>query len=77
MITWCFDDLKFFMVHGGVQKMGYKRKVLFRDFDYEEDDYDRLNNVIRRKDQKSVFTNKAKIKKFEFDYEEDPYEPEK
>lgn len=42
-----------------------------RDFDYEEDDYDRLKN-IRKQDR---FTNKSKLKKFEFDYEEDAYEP--
>ncbi|WP_199872928.1 hypothetical protein [Inediibacterium massiliense] len=48
-----------------------KIKVYKRDFDYEEDDYDRLNRMTKR----STFTNKAKLKKFEFDYEEDPYEP--
>ncbi|WP_165000274.1 hypothetical protein [Anaerophilus nitritogenes] len=48
-------------------------KVYKRDFDYEEDDYDRLN-IMRNQ---SIFTNKARLKKFEFDYEEDPYEPMK
>lgn len=47
------------------------------EFDYEEDDYDRLNRLNKsNKDDKS-FTNKVTLKKPEFDYEEDPYEPEK
>lgn len=50
------------------------KKVLSRiNFDYEEDDYDRLKH--RKKAE--LFTNKATFKKIEFDYEEDPYEPEK
>lgn len=49
----------------------YKKGLYKRDFDYEEDDYDRLKNMKKE----SIFTNKAKLKKFEFDYEEDPYEP--
>ncbi|MCT4621111.1 MAG: hypothetical protein N4A62_17200 [Marinisporobacter sp.] len=44
-----------------------------RDFDYEEDDYDRLKNIQK----KNTFTNKSTMKKYEFDYEEDPYEPMK
>lgn len=53
-----------------------KRSPHIRNFDYEEDDYDRLQNMNRRKSYYSSFTNKATLKKFEFDYEEDPYEPE-
>ncbi len=44
------------------------------NFDYEEDNYDRLINM--EKNNKDFFTNKAKIKKQEYDYEEDSYEPE-
>ncbi|MFZ5969435.1 MAG: hypothetical protein ACOYVK_19930 [Bacillota bacterium] len=52
--------------------MGKSRKDYLRsEFDYEEDEYDRL----QRFNQKTVFTNKAQMKKFEFDYEEDAYEP--
>lgn len=47
------------------------------DFDYREDEYDRLKNLNRSKNEHKVFTNKANFKKIEFDYEEDPYEPEK
>ncbi|MBF8984201.1 hypothetical protein IZY60_11705 [Lutibacter sp. B2] len=43
------------------------------EFDYEEDDYDKIENGKNVK--KTGFTNKATMKKFEFDYEEDPYEP--
>lgn len=43
-----------------------------RDYDYEEDAYDRLQNMKKE----NVFTNKGRVKKFEFDYEEDLYEPE-
>jgi len=48
-----------------------------RDFDYEEDDYDRLKRTTVSKNPYRGFTNKATMKKTEFDYEEDPYEPEK
>lgn len=48
-----------------------------RDFDYEEDFYDRLKNLNSSKNPSKGFTNKATLKKMEFDYEEDPYEPEK
>lgn len=48
-----------------------------RNFDYEEDEYDRLKNSSGRMQKASVFTNKATRKKLEFDYEEDSYEPEK
>lgn len=52
-----------------------KYKGKFRnEFDYEEDDYDRLQRLRKRK-KKDCFTNKVKLKKYEFDYEEDPYEP--
>ena len=48
-----------------------------RDFDYEEDDYDRLKNLSTNDQKYKSFTNKVTLKKFEFDYEEDAYEPEK
>lgn len=48
-----------------------------KDYDYEEDDYDRLRNINKNKSPYRGFTNKATHKKFEFDYEEDAYEPEK
>ncbi len=48
-----------------------------KDFDYEEDDYDRLKHTARNNNPYRGFTNKATRKRPEFDYEEDPYEPEK
>jgi hypothetical protein len=48
-----------------------------KDFDYEEDDYDRLKRFSRSNNPYRGFTNKATKKKPEFDYEEDAYEPEK
>lgn len=58
----------------GEKYMGYKKyKRYKRDFDYEEDDYDRLKGI--NKGKKKTFTNKSRFKKYEFDYEEDPYEP--
>jgi len=48
-----------------------------RNYDYEEDDYDRLKNLNKSKDKYKCFSNKATMKVFRFDYEEDPYEPEK
>lgn len=54
------------------KRMSYKR-----DFDYEEDDYDRLKRAGINNDPYRGFTNKATMKKCEFDYEEDAYEPEK
>ncbi len=48
-----------------------------RDFDYEEDDYDRARRISSNDNKTKGFTNKATMKKIEFDYEEDPYEPEK
>lgn len=48
-----------------------------RNFDYEEDEYDRLKNIHQKARRVNVFTNKATRKKIEFDYEEDVYEPEK
>ncbi|MGE5630626.1 MAG: hypothetical protein ACM3TR_05940 [Caulobacteraceae bacterium] len=48
-----------------------------RNFDYEEDDYDRLKNMGNKNRYHQSFTNKVTLKKTEFDYEEDPYEPEK
>jgi hypothetical protein len=53
-----------------------KRSSYIKNFDYEEDDYDRLQNMNRRKSYYQSFTNKVTLKKYEFDYEEDPYEPE-
>ena len=44
------------------------------NFDYEEDNHDRLINM--EKNNKDFFTNRAKMKKQEYDYEEDSYEPE-
>ena len=52
-----------------------ERYLSGRDFDYEEDDFDRYQNISRKK-KKEVFTNKARMKKYEFDYEEDEYEPD-
>ena len=54
-----------------------ERNFSGRDFDYEEDDFDRLENIAKKKMTKDIFTNKAKMKKFEFDYEEDAYEPDR
>lgn len=54
-----------------------RRNLYKKDFDYEEDDYDRLKNATRNNNPYRGFTNKATRKKREFDYEEDAYEPEK
>jgi len=54
-----------------------KRRSYKKDFDYEEDDYDRLKRTERNNNPYRGFTNKATRKKCEFDYEEDAYEPEK
>lgn len=51
--------------------------TLKRDFDYEEDDYDRLKRASKNSSAYRGFTNKVTRKKIEFDYEEDAYEPEK
>ncbi len=51
------------------------KKTYARDFDYEEDDFDRYKSLGKNLKSKDVFTNKSKMKKFEFDYEEDAYEP--
>jgi len=48
--------------------------ILTNNFDYEEDNYDKLLNI--EKNKSDFFTNKAKMKKTEYDYEEDAYEPE-
>ena len=56
---------------------GEKFSLFSNNFDYREDDYDRLKNLNKSKKEYNVFTNKANFKKIEFDYEEDPYEPEK
>lgn len=53
------------------------KKFFKSNFDYEEDDYDKLKNIVKSKNSYRVFTNKSTKKKTEFDYEEDPYEPEK
>ncbi len=58
--------------------MSSEKQSLFRkDFDYEEDDYDRLKLASKDSNPYRGFTNKATRKKREFDYEEDAYEPEK
>ncbi|HYE83230.1 MAG TPA: hypothetical protein VEG39_13825 [Clostridia bacterium] len=58
--------------------MGNQRRDLAKkDFDYEEDDYDRLKRTSRNDSPYRGFTNKVTRKKPEFDYEEDAYEPEK
>ena len=54
-----------------------RKNLIKKDFDYEEDDYDRLKNVTSNRNPYRGFTNKVTRKKREFDYEEDPYEPEK
>lgn len=54
-----------------------KNSYVKRDYDYEEDDYDRLKNLSRINNKYKYYTNKASMKKIEYDYEEDPYEPEK
>ena len=53
-----------------------KFNVLKHGYDYMQDEYDRLKNLDKDKNQYKVFTNKANFKKVEFDYEEDPYEPD-
>ena len=58
--------------------MKKRLKSIYRsNFDYEEDDYDRLVNYGKKKSTYKAFTNKATMKKLEFDYEEDPFEPKK
>lgn len=47
--------------------------ILKKDFDYEEDNYDRLKYMENYKN--GCYTNKAKKNKSEYDYEEDAYEP--
>lgn len=54
-----------------------KNNFFRTEFDYEEDNYDRLKNISRSNNKYKGFTNKSTMKKPEFDYEEDPYEPEK
>lgn len=54
-----------------------KNNLYKRDYDYEEDAYDRLKNMDKCSNKYQGFTNKATMKKTEFDYEEDAYEPEK
>lgn len=53
------------------------RSIFKKDFDYEEDDYDRLKLASKDSNPYRGFTNKVTRKKREFDYEEDAYEPEK
>lgn len=53
----------------------YRKGTSLNDYDYEEDDYDRLQNINSTKKESDKFTNKSKMTKFEFDYEEDHYEP--
>jgi hypothetical protein len=52
------------------------QKPFKRDFDYEEDDYDRYKSLNKSNSKNQGFTNKVTFKKIEFDYEEDPYDPE-
>lgn len=47
------------------------------NFNYEEDNYDRLKKIIKSNNKCKGFTNKGTFKSSEFDYEEDPYEPGK
>lgn len=53
------------------------KSIRRKEFDYEEDDYDRLKLASRNSNPYRGFTNKVTRKKREFDYEEDAYEPEK
>jgi hypothetical protein len=48
-----------------------------RDYDYEEDAYDRLKDLNKDSNKYQGFTNKSTMKKTEFDYEEDAYEPDR
>ncbi|MDF2840098.1 MAG: hypothetical protein K0Q99_870 [Clostridia bacterium] len=48
-----------------------------RDYDYEEDAYDRMKDLNHNNNKYQAFTNKSTMKKTEFDYEEDAYEPER
>ncbi len=58
--------------------MSKKNRSFFKNnFDYEEDVYDRMKNINKKKNKYRCFTNKVTLKRYEFDYEEDPYEPEK
>ncbi len=54
-----------------------KQSIFKKNFDYEEDDYDRLKLANSDSNPYRGFTNKVTRKKREFDYEEDAYEPEK
>ena len=54
-----------------------RKKLIKKDFDYEEDYYDLLKHGSKSNNQYRGFTNKSTRKKPEFDYEEDAYEPEK
>lgn len=54
-----------------------KINLFSKDFDYEEDDYNRLKNLAKNSNKSKTFTNKGTFKSLEFDYEEDSYEPEK
>lgn len=53
------------------------RESIKKEFDYEEDYYDRLKRENKSNNPYRGFTNKATRRKTEFDYEEDAYEPEK
>lgn len=56
--------------------MDKKKNGFLRNFDYEEDEFDRYRSISKEAKKKNIYTNKASMKKFEFDYEEDAYEPE-
>ncbi|WP_202710501.1 hypothetical protein [Sporosalibacterium faouarense] len=47
------------------------------NYNYEEDNYDRLKKTRKSKNKIKGFTKKATHNTSEFDYEEDPYEPTK
>lgn len=57
-----------------MKSKNFKTLVPKTNFDYEEDNYDKLLHIERNKND--FFTNRAKMKKAEYDYEEDAYEPE-
>ncbi len=53
----------------------FKTNFFRNEYDYEEDAYDKLNNIYKKTKKNKIYTNKSTKKKFEYDYEEDPYEP--
>jgi hypothetical protein len=69
--------LKAILIRECIDLSNVKTNVYKRDFDYEEDDYDRLKQANTTSNPYKNFTNKVTRVKHEFDYEEDAYEPEK